>query len=199
MGQSVENHWAETPQQVNKIMEFPFQQVLKMGYILISGLFIIQNIKTSALFPMHCFLNLDSCIERSQSAFCLCMGWNVTNELLIAESNVTADTPSYWTSPEHKPWEPLIPPILPHHPLSWASEAPFLGSPHLKYCSVCLLCHKFFREVHDSPWRAQQLVSEVQTPLKSYPHKCGCTSEEAIIFFIFSNEFKILEGYKQLP
>ena len=49
-----------------------------MGYSLTPGLFIIENIKISALFPMCGFLNSDSCLKLSQSAFCLCLGLSVT-------------------------------------------------------------------------------------------------------------------------
>ena len=53
-----------------------------------------------------------------------------------------------------------------------SSLSPILGfwgtfprfSSYLKYCSVCLLNHKFFREVSDSPLKAQQRVLEGKLP-----------------------------------
>lgn len=113
---------------------------------------------------MRCFLNSDSCIKLSQSAFWLCLGWDVTKELLLAESSVTADASFYWTAPEHSTGNPRFPNSSSLSPVLafWGTFPRF--SSYLKYCSVCLLSHKFFREVRDSPLKAQPWVLEGKLP-----------------------------------
>lgn len=168
-------------------MVFPFQQVLKMGSILISGLFIIREHQDfCTLLTMHCFLNL---IHAWNLHSLPCPEWYemLTNELLTAESDVTVETPSYWTSPEDKTLgipdsqnSPSPPPILwlLRHlsyvllPSQILLSASYIGSSSLKSMTV--------------PERAQQEVPEGRNPLKLYTHKYGCLPEEAIFFSIFS-------------
>ena len=110
-------------------MEFPSQEVLKMGYSLISGLFIIENIKISALcFPcvvsltrihaLNCHnLPSDSAWDEMLPKNCSLL--NPVSQLTLPSigllQSIALGTPDSQ--------------ILPHYPLSLPSEAPFLGSP----------------------------------------------------------------------
>lgn len=128
-------------------MVFPFQQVLKMGSILISGLFIIREHQDfCTLFTMHCFLNL---IHAWNLHSLPCPEWYemLTNEWLTAESDVTVETPSY----KIKHWALLILKILPHHPLFcgfWDTFPTF--SCHLKYFFLLLK----LEVLHWNPWQS---------------------------------------------
>lgn len=175
-------------------MEFPFQQVLKMGSILRSGLFIIKEHQDfCTLFTVHCFLNwihawnLYSLPCPLHAMRCLRMCGSPLN--LMSQLKLPPTGPLQ----KIKHWALLILKILLHHPLFfgfWGTFPTF--SFHLKY--FCLLLK--LEDLHWNPrqsWKAHQQVPEVRNPLKLYTYKFGCIYEEAIPPPIFSMGLRSLK------
>lgn len=131
-----------------------------MGYILLSGLFIIENIKISALRSLVSSTQINAPNHHSlPSAIAWMNVWNVRKgSWLDPMLQLKLPLPGPLQSIKH--WE-LILKILPYHSLLLGSSSTFPRFfSRIKYFSIC-----FLKEVLNespwlslSPWKAQQQV-----------------------------------------
>lgn len=166
-----------------------------MDSILISGLFIVREHQDfCSLFTMHCFLNSIhawNCHTLPCASACYEM---FRNERLTAESDVAVQTPSWWTSPEHKARGTPDSQNSPSPPLVLASEAPFpTFSSHLQYLSAPQIGSSSLNP-RTVPEKLNNRFRRWGTPEIVHTQIWTCTWGH--LFFIFSMNLRALFFYK---
>lgn len=169
-----------------------------MGYILLSGLFIIENIKISALRSLVSSTQIYALNHHSLlSAIAWMNVWNVRKGSWL-DPMLQLKLPLTGPLQSIKHWE-LILKFLPYHSLLLGSSSTFPRFfSRIKYFSIC-----FLKEVLNESPRQSLKSSTIGSTIYhrwgvswDYIPQIWCVPEEATVFFIFLNELKIPEGYK---